>query len=187
MITQYSNFKYGGWGHSKRENRNEYEKAEWEKLQFLYILSRGGDGILSGETMRSGRRHRKINRRNLHRDREISSTLRTLVRAKWSDIGWGWEGDRLDLRSGRSVKKIKPDLHRSSWHPNNRHQCYIRWCLASVCPSFKSEMNAAKETRTHEQEQMCRMRESREGPAAGRMLSRAKGFDWAQTAAVRQN
>lgn len=55
----------------------------------MYFVRRGGDGILSGETMRSGRRHGKINRRNLHRDREISSTLRTLVRAKWSDIGLG--------------------------------------------------------------------------------------------------
>lgn len=43
--------------------------------------------LLRGETMRSGRSRSKINCRNLHSDREISLTMRALVRAKWSEVG----------------------------------------------------------------------------------------------------
>lgn len=40
--------------------------------------------LLRGERMKSGGRDRKINGRNLSRDREISLTMRALVKAKWS-------------------------------------------------------------------------------------------------------
>lgn len=43
--------------------------------------------LLRGERMKSGREDSKINRRNLSRDREISLTMRALVRAKWSERG----------------------------------------------------------------------------------------------------
>jgi len=47
--------------------------------------------LLRGERMRSGRRDSKINRRNLSKDRDISLTMRALVRAKWSERGGGWK------------------------------------------------------------------------------------------------
>lgn len=46
--------------------------------------------LLRGERMKSGRRDSKINSRNLSRDREISLTMRALVRAKWSERGGRW-------------------------------------------------------------------------------------------------
>lgn len=61
------------------------------KAGILVSLRRGGEGmLLRGERMRSGSRHSKINRRNLSRDREISLTMRALVRAKWSERGGRW-------------------------------------------------------------------------------------------------
>lgn len=47
---------------------------------------------LRGERMSSGRWDSKINCRNLSRDREISLTMRALVRAKWSERGGGCWG-----------------------------------------------------------------------------------------------
>lgn len=48
--------------------------------------------LLRGERMSSGRRDSKINCRNLSRDREISLTMRALVRAKWSERGGRYRG-----------------------------------------------------------------------------------------------
>lgn len=72
------------------EDREEMGKGE-RKAGILVSLRRGGEGmLLRGERMRSGSRHSKINRRNLSRDREISLTMRALVRAKWSERGGRW-------------------------------------------------------------------------------------------------
>lgn len=87
MITHYSKFKCGGWGQREDGKRERQKRVDIGRLESLFLM-RGGEGmLLRGETMRSGRRHSKINRRNLRRDREISLTMRALVRAKWS--GWG--------------------------------------------------------------------------------------------------
>lgn len=61
--------------------------------------------LLRVETMRSGRSRSKINCRNLHSDREISLTMRALVRAKWSEVGGCLGAWRLDLERGKSWKK----------------------------------------------------------------------------------
>lgn len=58
--------------------------------------------LLRGERMKSGRRDSKINSRNLSRDREISLTMRALVRAKWSEKGGRWR-----LESKTSSKRCK--------------------------------------------------------------------------------
>lgn len=58
--------------------------------------------LLRGERMKSGRRDSKINSRNLSRDREISLTMRALVRAKWSARGGRWR-----LESKTSSKRCK--------------------------------------------------------------------------------
>jgi len=69
--------------------------------------------LLRGERMRSGRRDSKINRRNLSRDREISLTMRALVRAKWSKRGGRWMGVGATLRGGRSGNKNDKDVQRT--------------------------------------------------------------------------
>lgn len=66
--------------------------------------------LLRGETMRSGRRHSKINRRNLRRDREISLTMRALVRAKWSEMGGGW-GETGWISEVEEVETRKPKIY----------------------------------------------------------------------------
>lgn len=55
-----------------------------------------------------GKKDRKINRRNLSRDREISLTMRALVRAKWSERGGrmrSW-GEKEAERSGKQEKRM---------------------------------------------------------------------------------
>ena len=75
----------------KKEKRWEKERLKEAQAGILVSLRRGAEGILlRGERMRSGRRDSKINRRNLSRDREISLTMRALVRAKWSERGGRW-------------------------------------------------------------------------------------------------
>lgn len=59
--------------------------------------------LLRGERMKSGRRDSKINSRNLSRDREISLTMRALVRAKWSERGGRWR--RESKTSSKRCKK----------------------------------------------------------------------------------
>lgn len=100
LITHYGKFKCDEGG----EKRDRVERVG---LEFLHLMRRAGDEtLLRGEMMRSGRRHSKINHINLSGDREISLTVRALVRAKWSEVGGDVQGgDRPDLRSGRNGKQ----------------------------------------------------------------------------------
>lgn len=72
-------------------------------LESVNLTRRRGDRrLLRGERMRSGRRRSKINRGNLHSDREISLTMRALVTAKCSEVGGCLGGYRLRLDRGKS-------------------------------------------------------------------------------------
>lgn len=98
--------------------------------------------LLRGETMRSGRRHSKINRRNLHRDREISLTMRALVRAKWPEMGGGEVGCISEV--GKKEMNYMPMQLRPTIKKKTEKEKQNRLCsLIPVFPrpSFKSEMD----------------------------------------------
>lgn len=89
------------------------------KAGILVSLRRGGEEmLLRGERMRSGRRDSKINRRNLSRDREISLTMRALVRAKWSERGGRWRrGVREEgVSEVEKVGKRKTEIYTKHAH-----------------------------------------------------------------------
>lgn len=58
----------------------------------------GREALLRGERKKSGRGDSKINRRNLSKDREISLTMRALVRAKWSERSGRWRTSSKEMK-----------------------------------------------------------------------------------------